>query len=127
MAFTIKAYVPLAKTVLTFHELRNAWLMPTYDLMNSLIAPSTAAKKLQLLSFAIKFVQLLADLDGAAGTFKTVSKTWGNFRVLIPRHVSDTILYQCSCEAYHRDLACSHALAMGIQKDGVQILEDRSL
>ena len=56
-----------------------------------------------------------------------MSKTWGNFRVLTPRPVSDTILYRCSCEAYHRDLACNHALSMGIQKDGVQIPEERSL
>ena len=122
----VKASVVLQHANLLFPQLRRAWLMPSYGLIQKLTAPTTAAKRKQLLQFAVKFVRLLCD-PSTIVTFSLFVNTWKNFYVLVPQDVCDVIRYQCSCPMWRKTMQCPHSLALGLRNDSVAIPEDRSL
>ena len=123
---TMKAILPLRTAGLQIPALASAWLMPSYPTMQSLCAPTAAAKKQQLLELSVKYVRMIAD-PGAAGNFKQLLNTWKSFHVLTPRQAGDAVYYICNCSIFWKTSQCSHAVALGIRQKVVAIPVDRSL
>ena len=123
---TIKASVVLRQANLSFAELRDAYIMPSFALIQKLTAPTAVAKRKQLLQLAVKFVRLLCH-PSTFQSFSLLINTWKKFYVLIPKDVCDIIHYHCSCPMWRRTMQCSHSLALGIRNKGVVIPIDRSL
>ena len=124
--YSLRASYVLHAARIQFPELQDAWLMPTFDLVQKLNGATAVAKKRQLLAFAVKFVTMLSD-PSRFTTFGSLLNTWKSFYVLAPKSLSSLIHFSCSCDKYWRHLQCPHTLAMGIRNNYVQIPDERSL
>ena len=124
--FSMKASLVMKEAGLTIPGMEQAWLMPTYRTVSSLSAPTTVAKRKQLLGLGMKYVKGIGDPHTAA-SFTQLLNVWKSFYVVWPDEYSEFIKFRCSCPTFWKSCQCPHSLAIGIKHGGVLIPEDRSL